>query len=113
MVPFRRPSISWNRPCWESNFVAEVYQPSIVAGSGFWLKIFCKIPVLIPSMKYLMSVLLLVSLARPARILNCAIYLPAVSFCCLSCRNCARASPSVSAAEKAFLSSVVKAVKVL
>ena len=112
VVPFRRPSISWNRLCCESNFVAEVYQLSIVAGSGFWPKIFCKIPVLIPSMKYSMSILLLVSLALPARILNCAIYLSAESFCCLSCRNCAHASPSVSAAEKAFLSSVVKAVKV-
>ena len=112
VVPFRCPSISWNRLCWESNFVAEVYQSLIVAGSGFWLKIFCRIPVLIPSMKYLMSILLLVNLACPARILNCAIYSSAVSFCCLSCCNCARASPSVSAAEKAFLSSVVKVVKV-
>ena len=92
--------------------MAEVYQSLIVAGSGFWPKIFCKIPVLIPSMKYSMSVLLSVSLARPARFLNCAIYSSAESFCCLSCHNCACASPSVSAAEKAFLSSVVKAVKV-
>ena len=92
--------------------MAEVYQSSIVAGSGFWPKIFCKIPVLIPSMKYSMSVLLSVNLACPARILNCTMYLSAVSFPCLSCRNCACASPSVSAAEKVFLSSVVKAEKV-
>ena len=40
----------------------------IVAGSGFWAKIFWSILVLIPSMKYSMSVLLSVSLACPARI---------------------------------------------
>ena len=92
--------------------MAKVYQSSIVAGSGFWLKIFCGIPVLIPSMKYSMSVLLSVSLAHPARILNCTIYSSAVSFPCLSCHNCARASPLVSAVENAFLSSETKVEKI-
>ena len=65
---------------------------------------------LIPSMKYSTSVLSSVSLARPAKILNCAMYSSAPSLPCLSCRSWARASPSVSAAENAFLSSVMKAV---
>ena len=109
MVPRRRPSISWNLLCWESNFVAEVYQSLIVARSGFWAKIFWSIPVLIPSMKYSMSVLSSVSLAHPARILNCAMYSSVPSLPCLRCCSWAHASPSVSAAENAFLSLVIKA----
>ena len=108
VVPRHHPSISWNLLCWESNFVAEVYQSLIVAGSGFWAKIFWRILVLIPSMKYSMSVLSSVSLARPARILNCVMYLSAPSLPCLRCHSWACASPSVSAAENAFLSTSIK-----
>ena len=90
------------------NFVAEVYQSLIVAGSGFWAKIFWRIPVLIPSMKYSMSILLSVSLACPPRILNCAMYSSALSLPCLRCHSWAHALPLVSAAENAFLSSVIK-----
>ena len=64
---------------------------------------------LIPSMKYSTSVLSSVSLAHPARILNCAMYSSVPSLPCLRCRSWAHASPLVLAAENAFLSSVIKA----
>ena len=57
-------------------------------------------------MKYSISVLSSVSFACPVRILNCAMYLSAVSFPCLRCCNCAHASPLASAAEKAFCDEV-------
>ena len=78
-----------------------------------WKRVLRKnLPVLIPSMKYSISILSSVSFVHPARILNCATYSSAVSFVCLRCLNWARASPSASAAENAFLSVAKNLVKV-
>ena len=65
-------------------------------------KIFCKILVFSPSMKYSMSVLSSLIWALSVRIWNWAMYLSIESFPYLSCLSPALASPSVSLTENTF-----------
>ena len=65
---------------------------------------------LIPSMKYSVSALSSSILALLAKILNSAIYSSTDPFPCRNCLSLARASPSVSAAENAFLISSTKSL---
>jgi len=101
--PLFRLEISWNLRYCASNREVLSYHSLIVVGILSRANILERIDVWIPSMKYSIKALSSLILDRPVRIRNWEIYLSAVPFPCLSCRNWARASPSESAVENAPL----------
>src|SRR5271156_2905517 len=110
--PLRRSRISLTRLYCASCLDALSYHSLMVVGRVSLAKIFWRIPVLIPSMKYSVKALSSDIFAFPARIRNSATYSSTLLFPCLNCLSFALASPSVSAAEKAPLNSFVNASRV-